>query len=389
MTQRFLSLVILFLGMLFLPIDVSRGQSAAATQDLAPAAYMGCGGATVPILNADYEQQVVELVNAQRLANGSLPPYKRVSALDAAARYHATDMGLDNYFDHSTNDRVNGNLVVVCSWDTRVGTYYTGVQGENIAAGQPDPASVMAAWMGSAGHKANILGSAWEIGVGYYVGSGTYGRYWVEDFGRRSGVYPLVINREVARTSSPNVSLYIYGSWTQVRLKNEAGAWSAWLGFQNNMSWTLSACAGTKTVTAELKSASASTTSSDTIELTGSTSILTGLPDALHYYYSIPDGRLYPALSRLTPQDACNTPAMPWTASKSGSWVNLSATSGTTPAPLIITPAGFNASVPGTYSGSVAVSGPAGAGGSPHSITLTLDVVDKPWQSVYLPAIFH
>jgi uncharacterized protein YkwD len=232
------------------------------------AAYSGCGGVTAPVMNADYEQQVVELVNAQRLANGGLPPYKRVDLLDNAARYHAADLGQDDYFYHNSYDRVSGSLVQVCTWNTRVDKYYTGVSGENIAAGYPDPASVMTGWMDSAGHKANILSGAWEIGVGYYSGSGSYGHYWVQDFGTRSGVYPLVINREAATTTTPNVSLYIYGSFNQVRLKNESGSWSDWQAFQSNLSWTLSACSGAKTVTAELKKGNTVVTSSDNITLT-------------------------------------------------------------------------------------------------------------------------
>jgi uncharacterized protein YkwD len=231
------------------------------------AAYTGCGGVTTPVMNAGYEQQVVELVNAQRLANGGLPPYKRVDLLDNAARYHAADLSQDDYFDHNSYDRVSGSLVQVCAWNTRVGKYYTGVSGENIAAGYATPASVMDGWMNSAGHKANILSGAWEIGVGYYSGGGTYGVYWVQDFGKRSGVYPLVINREAASTTTPNVSLYIYGTFSQVRLKNESGSWSDWQTFQNNLSWSLSSCNGIKTVTAELKTGTTVVTSSDDITL--------------------------------------------------------------------------------------------------------------------------
>jgi uncharacterized protein YkwD len=374
----------LYIGLVLLFTPVLSGAS------LSAASYTGCGGAAAPTVNADYEQQVVEQVNAQRWANGSLPPYKRVSPLDTSSRYHAADMGQDDYFDHATYDRVNGSLVLICSWDTRIGIYYTGVRGENIAAGQPDPTSVMAAWMGSQGHKDNILSTtSWEIGVGYYSGSGKYGSYWVQDFGKRSGVYPLVINRETAHTSSPAVSLYIYGTWTQIRLKNENGPWSSWQGFQNNITWTLSACSGTKTVSAEMQSGSSDVTSSDSIELTSSPPILIGLPDSLHFVYSIPDGRLYPPSAQLLPIDQCNTPAMPWTAAKSGNWLSLSATFGTTPAPFTVTPSGFNPSTPATYTGSVTVTGPAGAGGSPHLINLTLDVENLPLKILYLPSIFQ
>ncbi len=228
----------------------------------------GCGGITPPVTNAAYEQQVVEQVNAQRWANGRLPPYKRISALDAAARYHSVDMGQDNYFDHPTDDRISGNLVTVCAWNARVSLYYNGAMAENIAAGYPNPASVMAGWMSSPGHRDNILNAdAWEIGVGFASGSGTYGTYWTQDFGRQNGIYPLVINREAAITLFPDVSLYIYGQREQMRLKNENGAWTAWGPFQNNVAWRLSPGLGTKTVTAELKSGTTIVSSSDTIDL--------------------------------------------------------------------------------------------------------------------------
>lgn len=249
------------------PVAVSSVTLAAGEGQIVPA-YTGCGGVSPTATNAAYEQQVVEMVNAQRWANGKLPPYKRISALDTAARYHSTDLGQDNYFDHPSYDRVSGNLVLVCNWDARVASYYAGASGENIAGGYADPTSVMNGWMNSSGHKANILSTySWEIGVGYASSGGTYGVYWTQDFARQSGVYPLVINREAASTSSANVALYIYGAWTEMRLKNENGAWSAWLPFQNDSAWTLSAGSGTKTVTAELKSGTTVVTSSDTINL--------------------------------------------------------------------------------------------------------------------------
>ena len=56
--------------------------------------------------------------------------------------------------------------------------------GENLAAGQATPAQVMADWMESAGHRANILEASFvELGVGVRTG-GTYGTYWVQEFGR-------------------------------------------------------------------------------------------------------------------------------------------------------------------------------------------------------------
>lgn len=129
--------------------------------------FSGCGGINQPVANADFEQQVVDIVNTER-ANRGLPPYKRVTALDEAARYHSADLGLDNYFSHDTYDRSGGSLIFVCDTWARIDTYYTGALGENIAGGYSTPQSVMNAWMNSTGHRNNILStSSREIGVGY------------------------------------------------------------------------------------------------------------------------------------------------------------------------------------------------------------------------------
>jgi hypothetical protein len=57
--------------------------------------------------------------------------------------------------------------------------------GENIAAGYPTAAAVVAGWMGSPGHRAIILSAAYRhFGVGYAFGaSTTYGHYYTADFG--------------------------------------------------------------------------------------------------------------------------------------------------------------------------------------------------------------
>jgi uncharacterized protein YkwD len=351
--------------------------------------YSGCGGATAPITNAAYEQQVVELVNAQRLANGGLPPYKRVDSLDAAARYHAVDMAQDGYFDHNSYDRDGQNqLVQVCTWSQRVGNYYQGVRGENIAAGYHDPAAVMNGWMNSSGHRANILSGAWEIGVGYYQG-GSWGTYWVQDFGKRSGVYPLVINREAALTATRDVTLYLYGAgvFQEMRLKNENGAYTSWQPFQPDLPWTLSGCNGTKTVTAELKNSATTVTSSDEISLSASPGlVLGGLPDTIRFVYSRPEQRLYPPQGTIVPQNNGDGCAAHYTVSAEGSWFDLSTTSGDTPEPFTITPTDFYTATTGTYTGTLTVS-MSGAVGSPHTISLSLEVVDQDIFTAYIPIV--
>jgi len=236
--------------------------------------YTGCGGVSnPPVTNAAYDQQVVELTNQERLDNGNLPPFKRVDALDQAARYMSIDMAQDNYWpappldNHGTYDRISGNLVFQCSWSSRISTYYSSPGAENIAAGYSTPESVVAGWMGSSGHRANILSTgSWEIGVGYYQGSGDYYRYWTQDFGRRSGVYPLVINREQAQTYNPQISVWIYGDWNEMRLRNDGEDWpDSWQTFANQFNWTLKDTSGQRSVEAQVRTGGTTVTTSDSI----------------------------------------------------------------------------------------------------------------------------
>jgi uncharacterized protein YkwD len=353
--------------------------------------FSGCGGINQPVVNADYEQQVVDLVNLER-ANRGLPPYKRVTALDEAARYHSADLGQDNYFSHDTYDRSGGNLVLVCSTWTRIGKYYSGATGENIAAGYATPQSVMDGWMNSTGHRNNILSTgSWEIGVGYAVVSGSgYTRYWTQDFGKRSGVYPLIINRDAANTDSRKVTLYLYGTFQQMRLKNDSGAWGDWQTFQNNVAWTLANGVGTHTVSAELKTGSTVVTSSDTIYLTtAGVPQLGDLPDTLTFLYSIPQARLTPTNVTLTPMDVNTNDPITWTLTQTGTWFNALPSSGTSPQSFQITPGGFVTDTPAVYTGiiTVTVSDPSDTIGSPHRIDLTLHVINTPLAEVYLPLV--
>ena len=125
-----------------------------------------------------YEQQVLTLTNEQRAAAGC-PALTWNSTLAAVARAHSQDMAANNYFDHNTPSGATPDQRF-----TAAGYRYTHMA-ENIAAGQATPADVMASWMASAGHKANILSCGLtELGVGYATG-GTYGSYWTQDFGAR------------------------------------------------------------------------------------------------------------------------------------------------------------------------------------------------------------
>ncbi|MDQ4040265.1 MAG: CAP domain-containing protein [Actinomycetota bacterium] len=103
------------------------------------------------------------LINARRVAHG-LRPLRVVRALNLAAQRHSRDMVRRNYFSHSSRSR----------WRARGSSLFA----ENIAWGAGsfgDAQSIVAGWMGSRGHRANILHPGFRtLGVG--VAPGVPGR---------------------------------------------------------------------------------------------------------------------------------------------------------------------------------------------------------------------
>jgi uncharacterized protein YkwD len=246
---------------------------------------------TRPALSAElsFEEQVVVLVNQQRWSNGQLPPLKHEDLLDTAAELHSANMADRNFFAHCDPD------TETLPWDRmRAVGYALAGAAENIAAGYSTPEAVIIGWMNSAGHRANILSTNYrEIGVGHFyqandtsnvrqdsnsdcvaeaLNTGPWYHYWTENFGSRSSVFPVVINREAPESQSRQVGLYLYGTgWaSQMRLRNEAEAWTGWQPFAQSLAWTLSAGNGLKEVQVELKNAAGLVvTASDRIVLAG------------------------------------------------------------------------------------------------------------------------
>ena len=117
------------------------------------------------------EQELITLTNQAR-ANAGLRALKVDSALTSIARWRSKDMIVRNYFDHSIPNPPGGN--VFGEMDRR-GYCYT-LAGENIGWNNyPDNIAtegIQQMFMNSPGHRANIMGSRWEvIGVGAYKGS--------------------------------------------------------------------------------------------------------------------------------------------------------------------------------------------------------------------------
>jgi len=238
-----------------------------------------------------FEQRVVELVNQRRLENGNLPPLKRDARLDESSELHSSNMAGRNFFAHCDPD------TKTLPWDRMVDAgYFWSFAGENIAAGYSTPEDVMAGWMGSAGHRANILSTGFrEIGVGYVLQSGDasgvrfdqngdcnadgsggpYFRYWTQNFGSRFNVYPVVIEREAHETDQRTVDLYLYGAgWAQeMRFSNNHSTWSSWQSFSSTRQWSLSSGNGVKTVWAQLRNGGTVREASDTILFSGACTI--------------------------------------------------------------------------------------------------------------------
>lgn len=124
--------------------------------------------------HADLEAAVADLVDQERGSAGC-GTLERDTRLDAAARLHAEDMAVNDYFSHTSQDGRDPT-------DRAAEQGYEGGVGENIAAGYPDADAVMEGWMNSEGHRANILNCDYDvIGIGVADRDGTL--YWVQNFG--------------------------------------------------------------------------------------------------------------------------------------------------------------------------------------------------------------
>jgi uncharacterized protein YkwD len=122
---------------------------------LAPAA----GAAT----EATAVSGLLQAVNATRAAHG-LRPLKVDTTLVRAARAHSLEMVRGNYFSHGD---FHGRMVAF---------HVTGpTAGENLAWGNgsyAQPSSIIAEWLASPAHRANLLRAGWtRIGIGIVQGT--------------------------------------------------------------------------------------------------------------------------------------------------------------------------------------------------------------------------
>lgn len=117
--------------------------------------------------------RIVQLVNAERAKVGCSAVTLNTT-LNKVAQAHSADMAAHQNMSHTGSDgSAPGDRITSAgyAWST---------YGENVAYGYTTPEQVMAGWMASAGHRANILNCSFkEMGVGL----AQPGSYWTQDFG--------------------------------------------------------------------------------------------------------------------------------------------------------------------------------------------------------------
>jgi len=173
--------------------------STAAQQTVSPAPTPAPSTASAPTAGtratcnlANFEAEVLALVNAYRAAGascgteGTFPgaaPLAWNAPLTQSSLVHSDDMVAANYFSHTGSDGSNAGQRATAAG------YVWQFLGENIAAGQPSVEVVMAGWMASPGHCANIMQERFrDIGVACVSGgaSNTYRTYWTMTLGLAS-----------------------------------------------------------------------------------------------------------------------------------------------------------------------------------------------------------
>ena len=119
-------------------------------------------------------RDVLDRINAERSARG-LAPLTYDDQLTLAAQRHSDDQASRGRMSHTGGD---GSTLVVRI--DRIGYSWSSLA-ENVAYGFPDAASVVAAWMASPGHRANILSTNTQSGLGLAIAADGQA-YWTHVF---------------------------------------------------------------------------------------------------------------------------------------------------------------------------------------------------------------
>lgn len=154
----------------------NSGSSALNGDNVVPVFKMNSTDDSEYILDDTYAEQVIALVNQERVAAG-LEELIIDEGLCAAATIRVAE--IQSLFSHT---RPDGSSCFTALED--IGVQYS-LAGENIAIGQASPQAVVQAWMESPGHRENILNPSFtRIGVASLANNGVnYSGYaWAQFF---------------------------------------------------------------------------------------------------------------------------------------------------------------------------------------------------------------
>jgi uncharacterized protein YkwD len=130
-----------------------------------------------PVLPADWSPSMLAQLNALRAGSG-LAPLADCPALDRSAQNQSNGQAAMRKLSHSGSDSSTLQQRVA-----RAGYAGWSSLGENVGSGFVSVDGVMAAWMGDAEHRNNLLGAGYTS-VGFGEASGSNGvSYWTQDFG--------------------------------------------------------------------------------------------------------------------------------------------------------------------------------------------------------------
>jgi uncharacterized protein YkwD len=139
------------------------------------------GYENIPSASLKKEEEIIALINAERKSKG-LTILKIDPSLCRAARYHASDLAHQGYFDHDTHNVKNNKMTKELGTFERIGLFYDGFANtENIAGGNSSSEGTYQQWFHSKGHHVNMLNkAATKVGIGYVMDENSpYKHYWV------------------------------------------------------------------------------------------------------------------------------------------------------------------------------------------------------------------
>jgi len=135
------------------------------------AAAQASTGCVVPANASELASAIASGLNATREAN-QLRALNYDPELGQAAMAHACDMTTHGFFGHDGSDGSNVQR------RARQAGYRDCLIAENLAWGYPRPEQIISGWMGSPGHRRNMLLPRVDD-FGIAIAQGADGPYWV------------------------------------------------------------------------------------------------------------------------------------------------------------------------------------------------------------------